>query len=51
MVEKLQGCERLTNQADSGDYSPRPDWRTKTRFEQRGERLGHQVYDLLYKRR
>lgn len=51
MVEKLQGCEHLINQADSGDYSPRPDWRTKTRFEQRGERLGHQVYDLLYKRR
>jgi len=48
MVEKLNACDRLTNQSNSGDYSERPEWRTKTRFEQRGERLGHDVFDLLY---
>jgi len=51
MVEKLDACSRFVNQANTGHFSPRPAWRTKTRFEQRGERLGHQVFDLLYCRR
>ena len=50
MLEKLNDCDRLKNLSDQGDYSPRPDWRTNTRFEQRGERLGHAVFDLLYTR-
>ncbi|HZJ81181.1 MAG TPA: tRNA (guanosine(46)-N7)-methyltransferase TrmB [Guyparkeria sp.] len=29
----------------------RPDWRPRTKFERRGERRGHQVFDLLYRRR
>jgi tRNA (guanine-N7-)-methyltransferase len=32
------------------DYIPRPDYRPLTKFEQRGHRLGHGVWDLLYKR-
>lgn len=51
MLEKLQDSTTLVNQSDTGDYSARPEWRTKTRFEQRGERLGHAVFDLLYTRR
>lgn len=50
MLEKINACERLKNQNDAGGYSPRPEWRTNTRFEQRGERLGHEVADLLYTR-
>lgn len=50
MVEKLNSCKRLVNQSNSGDYSERPAWRTNTRFEQRGERLGHDVFDLLYRK-
>jgi len=50
MLEKLSASETLKNQSDSNDFSPRPAWRTKTRFEQRGERLGHHVFDLLYER-
>lgn len=50
MVEKLSQCDRLANEAKQGEFSPRPHWRTKTRFEQRGERLGHDVFDLLYRR-
>lgn len=38
------------NCAGSGNYSPRPDWRTRTHFEQRGLKLGHGVWDLLYQR-
>jgi len=50
MLEKINACERLKNHNDAGEYSPRPEWRTNTRFEQRGERLGHAVADLLYTR-
>lgn len=32
-------------------YVPRPDFRPPTRFERRGERLGHGVWDLAYSRR
>jgi tRNA (guanine-N7-)-methyltransferase len=30
---------------------PRPDYRPPTKFEARGERLGHVVQDLIYRRR
>jgi tRNA (guanine-N7-)-methyltransferase len=32
------------------DYIPRPDYRPLTKFEERGHKLGHGVWDLLYKR-
>ena len=32
-------------------YVPRPEFRPPTRFERRGERLGHGVWDLAYRRR
>ena len=31
-------------------YAPRPDYRPLTRFEQRGVRLGHEVFDLVFRR-
>ena len=31
-------------------YTPRPPWRPPTKFEQRGLRLGHGVWDLLFER-
>ena len=31
-------------------YSQAPEYRPKTKFEKRGERLGHGVWDLLYKK-
>ena len=36
-------------QADGG-FTPRPQWRPLTKFEQRGERLGHGVWDLVFRR-
>jgi len=50
MLEKLSASDKLVNQSETGEYSARPSSRTNTRFEQRGERLGHSVFDLLYKR-
>ena len=32
-------------------YAPRPAWRPQTKFELRGRRLGHDVFDLLFTRR
>jgi tRNA (guanine-N7-)-methyltransferase len=35
----------------SENYAPRPDYRPLTKFEQRGIRLGHGVWDLVFRRR
>ena len=51
MLEVLHGCSQLANTAADGAYVPRPDSRQPTRFERRGERLGHGVWDLAYRRR
>lgn len=34
-----------------GQYAPRPAWRVESRFERRGTKLGHGVWDLTYRRR
>lgn len=41
----------LENLAGFDVYSARPAFRPETKFERRGQRLGHGVWDLLYKRR
>jgi tRNA (guanine-N7-)-methyltransferase len=51
MLEVFDGCALLENTAAEGGYVPRPESRQPTRFEQRGERLGHGVWDLAYRRR
>jgi tRNA (guanine-N7-)-methyltransferase len=49
MLEVLRGEPLLQNSADN--YAPRPDYRPLTKFEQRGLRLGHGVWDLVFRRR
>jgi tRNA (guanine-N7-)-methyltransferase len=49
MLEVLSAEPRLRNTADG--FAPRPDWRPLTKFEQRGLRLGHGVWDLMFVRR
>jgi len=39
---------RLVNTAT--DYAPRPDYRPLTKFEQRGLKLGHGVWDIVFRR-
>src|ERR1700733_11275869 len=51
MLEALSGCPLLENTAADGGYVPRPPSRQPTRFESRGERLGHGVWDLAFRRR
>ncbi|MFX1761311.1 tRNA (guanosine(46)-N7)-methyltransferase TrmB [Paraburkholderia sp. A1RI-2L] len=49
MLEVLGAEPALENTA--ADYAPRPAYRPVTKFERRGLRLGHGVWDLVFKRR
>jgi tRNA (guanine-N7-)-methyltransferase len=40
---------RLANTAR--DYAPRPEYRPQTKFERRGLKLGHGVWDVIFRRR
>jgi len=50
MLKILAVADQFTNMSESHDYCPRPDYRPLTKFEQRGLRLGHGVWDLIFKR-
>ncbi|MCG7948709.1 MAG: tRNA (guanosine(46)-N7)-methyltransferase TrmB, partial [Candidatus Thiodiazotropha taylori] len=50
MMRVLSAHQGFQNQAGEGNFSPRPETRPLTKFEQRGERLGHGVWDLLFER-
>ena len=49
MLAVLDACPALANTA--AGFAPRPAMRPLTKFEARGLRLGHGVWDLLYRRR
>jgi tRNA (guanine-N7-)-methyltransferase len=51
MLEVVGASPRLRNLAADGRYVQRPESRPLTRFEQRGQRLGHEVWDLAFERR
>jgi tRNA (guanine-N7-)-methyltransferase len=51
MLEVLEGCRLLENVAGVGCFAERPAYRPRTKFERRGEALGHGVSDLLFRRR
>lgn len=48
MLEVLSSNPNIRNQESEGGYAPRPESRPLTKFEQRGERLGHGVWDLIF---
>ncbi|MEO2267004.1 tRNA (guanosine(46)-N7)-methyltransferase TrmB [Pseudoalteromonas sp. YIC-656] len=50
MLEVMQSAEKFSNLSATNDYVPRPDARPLTKFEQRGHRLGHGVWDLMFER-
>lgn len=49
MLEVMRGNPRFANLSPTGDWMPTPP-RTPTRFEKRGARLGHGVWDLAFRR-
>ena len=50
MLEVMDGSEGFVNSQEQGGYAPRPEHRPVTKFEKRGENLGHGVWDMLYRR-
>jgi tRNA (guanine-N7-)-methyltransferase len=53
MLEVLSAAPALVNSAtgETQGYATRPAWRPLTKFEARGLKLGHGVWDLLFTRR
>ncbi len=49
MLEVISAEPLLQNTADG--FAPRPDYRPLTKFENRGLKLGHGVWDLVFRRR
>ena len=50
MLEVMNAQPGYRNLAEDGCYVPRPAERPVTKFERRGERLGHGVWDLKFQR-
>jgi len=49
IMEVFSAEPRLANTA--AGFAPRPAWRPQTKFESRGLRLGHRVWDVLFRRK
>jgi len=50
MMEVMSAAPGYRNVAGDQAYSPQPEWRPVTKFQKRGERLGHGVWDLMFER-
>jgi len=51
MAREMQTDARFENLGDAEGYSAKPEYRPETRFERRGQRLGHGVWDLLFRKK
>ncbi|WP_282109466.1 tRNA (guanosine(46)-N7)-methyltransferase TrmB [Shewanella algicola] len=50
MLEVMNAAEGYKNQSTTGTVVERPDHRPLTKFEARGHRLGHGVWDIMFER-
>ena len=50
MMAVLSESAALKNCAEAGSFTAKPAWRPSTHFERRGERLGHGVWDLVFRK-
>jgi len=50
MLRTMKKAPGFNNCAADGEYIPRPEYRPITKFERRGERLGHGVWDILFEK-
>lgn len=51
MLEQMDSTEGFLNTASNGQYSTNKGARCETKFERRGIKLGHGVWDLIYEKR
>ena len=50
MLEVMHNSRGFENLAPDGTACSKPEWRPATKYEKRGERLGHGVFDLVFRR-
>ena len=50
MMDVMSAADGFENAAGKNQYTPKPDYRPVTKFEQRGHKLGHGVWDLIFKK-
>ncbi|CAA0116084.1 tRNA (guanine-N(7)-)-methyltransferase [BD1-7 clade bacterium] len=50
MMDVMSSAEGFTNVCGEKQFSPRPEERPITKFERRGQSLGHGVWDLLFEK-
>lgn len=50
MLKVLNAAPGFVNLSEQSTYCPKPDYRPDTKFEHRGLKLGHGVWDLLFRR-
>jgi len=50
MLDVMNSIDGYRNLSEQQNYVPRPETRPLTKFEQRGQRLGHGVWDLMFER-
>lgn len=48
MLQVLNASDAFTNLSPEQAYCAQPDWRPDTKYERRGDRLGHTTHDLLF---
>ncbi len=51
MLNTLNSCDLFSNLSTDNTFVARPEERPLTKFEKRGQRLGHGVWDLLFQNR
>ncbi len=51
MLAVLEEQEDFINTARNGGFAARPDYRRLTKFERRGQNLGHEIHDLIFQYR
>jgi tRNA (guanine-N7-)-methyltransferase len=50
VLKTMKKAPGFKNCASDDEYMPRPEYRPTTKFERRGERLGHGVWDILFEK-
>jgi tRNA (guanine-N7-)-methyltransferase len=49
MLDVMHNSRDFENLSPNGKTCPKPEWRPATKYEKRGERLGHGVFDLVFR--
>ena len=50
MISVMNSNQNFVNLSENNNFVPKPDFRPTTKFETRGTKLGHGVWDMMYKK-